>query len=509
MRRFVPILLALVMVPAPSAAASFQKAPQRDDTAAYYFLLARHLESAGKVPEAIAAIQHAIELDPASAELYTELAGLHARQDRAVDALAAADKALALDPENRDAQRILGSIFAALSEQKRALRPGDDPKQYAAQAIAALEKARRPQGVDPGLELTLGRLYLRANQHDKAIAALQSVFEQQPEYSEGGMMLAAAQEDAGRIDDAIRTLETTIQNNPPFFRAHVRLIALYEQQQRWKDAAGAYALAQGINPRADLAGGRAAALMNSGAPKEAQAVLQEALAKRPAPDAALLYLLAESQRQLKDYDGAAATTRRLRESFPDDARGLVMQAQLLLVQGRRDDAIRTFADLVKRAPDEPTFVYQYAQLLEQSGRIAEAESALRALLARDPSDANALNSLGYMFAERGERLAEAVELLQRALKIEPGNPSFLDSLGWAFFKQGDLTRAERPLAEAAAKLPDNSVIQEHLGDLRFRQRRFAEAVVAWERALAGDGEAIDRSVIEKKLREARARVPKR
>jgi tetratricopeptide (TPR) repeat protein len=113
-----------------------------------------------------------------------------------------------------------------------------------------------------------------------------------------------------------------------------------------------------------------------------------------------------------------------------------------------------------------------------------------------------------MFAERGERLDEAVQLLQRALKIEPGNPSFLDSLGWAFFKQGQLTQAETPLAEAAAKMPENSVVLEHLGDLRFRQQRYADAIVAWERALAGDGESIDRAAIEKKLRDARSRVPK-
>jgi tetratricopeptide (TPR) repeat protein len=112
-----------------------------------------------------------------------------------------------------------------------------------------------------------------------------------------------------------------------------------------------------------------------------------------------------------------------------------------------------------------------------------------------------------MFADRGERLDEAVDLLQQALKIEPGNPSFLDSLGWALFKQGRLEQADAPLTEAAAKSPANSVIHDHLGDLRFRQRRFAEAVVAWERALAGDGENIDRVIIEKKLREARAKVP--
>ena len=68
-----------------------------------------------------------------------------------------------------------------------------------------------------------------------------------------------------------------------------------------------------------------------------------------------------------------------------------------------------------------------------------------------------------------------MQLLQRALKIDPDNPSFLDSLGWAYFQQGKLAEADQPLTRAAEQLPTSSVVQEHLGDLRFKQQRFADA----------------------------------
>ena len=97
---------------------------------------------------------------------------------------------------------------------------------------------------------------------------------------------------------------------------------------------------------------------------------------------------------------------------------------------------------------------EYASLLERAGRMADAERALRDLLAKDPLDANALNSLGYMLADHGQRLDEAVDLVQRALKIEPANPSFLDSLGWAYFRQGKLDLADPPLTEAAGEAAD-------------------------------------------------------
>lgn len=508
MRLFLPLVLALAFVPASSASAPVQQPPKPGDSAAYYFLVARHLEDEGKTEDAIAALKQALALEPESAEIRAELAGLYARQNRAVEALTTAEEALKFDPANREANRLLGSIYTALAEQRRPLRPGDDPAQYASRAIAALEKARDPSRSDLNIELTIGRLYLRNGQPDKAMGPLERVFTQQPEYADGGLLFASAQEESGRMDEAIATLEETIEHTPGFFRAHVKLIELYERQRRWKDAAAAYVRAKGINPKADLTEGHALALLNSGATREAEALLQGALATNTAPEANLLYLLAESQRRSRNYTAAAETTQRLRTAFPDDTRGLLVEAQLQLTMGQKDKALGTLAALVKRMPDQPLFVYQYAQLLEEAERFDEAEGVLRTRLEREPRDANALNALGYMFAERGQRLDEAVKLLERALEIEPGNPSFLDSLGWAYFKQGQLTQAEKPLAEAAGKMPANSVIQDHLGDLRYRQQRYAEAIAAWERALSGDGESIDRAGIEKKLREARLRVAK-
>jgi tetratricopeptide (TPR) repeat protein len=194
--------------------------------------------------------------------------------------------------------------------------------------------------------------------------------------------------------------------------------------------------------------------------------------------------------------------------YPEDIRGLYATAAVLESQQRYAEAAEVLKELVARAPDDSSVVQQYANALDKIGRAADAEGALRGLIARDPGDANALNSLGYMFADRGERLDEAVDLLQRALKIEPENPSFLDSLGWAYFRQGRLDLADGPLAAAAARMPDNSVVQDHLGDLRYRQQRFADAVEAWQRSLAGDGDEIDRAAVEKKLRDAQARVNK-
>ena len=95
-------------------------------------------------------------------------------------------------------------------------------------------------------------------------------------------------------------------------------------------------------------------------------------------------------------------------------------------------------------------------------------------------------------------------LIERALSVEPDNPSYLDSLGWALFKQGKRTRPSRSAGaprRAAGQLGDP-------GSLRRcapgAQGNWAEAIVAWQRALAGDGESIERAAIEKKIQDAGA-----
>jgi tetratricopeptide (TPR) repeat protein len=476
------ILLALLLVGGLAGPAGSQppntSSPTADGNAAYYFLLGRRLEGQGKVDEAIAAHKRAIELEPNSAELRAELAGVYARQDRATDALEMAEAALKYDADNREANRILGSIYAAFADQKQPLRTGDNPADYGKRAIAALERARRPDTFDVGLELTLGRLYVQSRSFDKAIPLLQRVAADQPGYPDAGFMLAAAQEGAGRPADAIATLENTLDANPTFYRGYLRIAELYEQERRWADAAAVYARAQQLNPRASaLTPRRAGALINAGKAAEAREILERnlALAKPEAQDPVQLYLLAEAQRAMKDLPAAEATAQKLLARNPSDVRGLHVMS--LILQDKGDDK--------------------------------GAEKVLRDLIAQDGEDANALNSLGYLLAERGERLDEAVELLQRALKLEPDNPSYLDSLGWAYFQQGRLDLADGALTRAASKLTDSSVVQDHLGDLRFKQQRFADAAAAWERALAGDGLSIDKPAVEKKLRDVRSRMENR
>ena len=146
-------------------------------------------------------------------------------------------------------------------------------------------------------------------------------------------------------------------------------------------------------------------------------------------------------------------------------------------------------------------------MFDKQKKYSDAEAVLRQLIAKDPNNAIALNYLGYMLAERGERLGESVDYLKRALAIDPDNGSYLDSIGWAYFKDGKLDLALDNLKKAADQLTTNSVVQDHYGEILFKLGRYDDAIGAWTRALAGDGDSIDRGDIDKKIRSREAKAP--
>lgn len=639
------ILLALLLASAqpvapPPPTASVQQPtpnPRRGD-AYFEFLKGRHLEGEGEIDAAVEAYRRAVALDPSSAEIQAELAGLYARQNKAEEAIAAAQASLAADPENAEAHWVLGTVYAALAQGN-----SDEPPaatETLDKAILHLEKARPERRYDLGLALALGRLYLRKSSYDKAIESLKWLTDQEPGAPEVWLLLAEGYEGGGRRGEAIEVLQRVVGMEPRYFRAWVMLGDLLDKERRFADAAAAYERAVAQSPKnTELRLRQATSMLNAGQTVAARSLLERIVADAPTEGGAL-YLLSEAQRQAKEFDAAEATAKRLvalepsqlrgayalaqvydsrrehrkvidtlqrfasgdaatpvsivirlalahqelgefdralplferirdanpsdpvlaaylvqgylaagrparalevaereRAARPDDYRFTRLAADAMAKTGKVTEAVALLQDAVKRLSQRPDVhlglaalcvehkqyecartaldradrqfpgnvlvPFQRGAMLEQQKQFADAEAAFREALTRDPLHGPTLNYLGYMFAERGERLDEAVSLLQRALETDPWNGSYLDSLGWAHFVRGDLEAAEKYLGLAAERLPMNSVVQMHFGDVLVKRGNKARAIAAWEQALKGDRESIEPDAISRRIAEAR------
>ena len=102
-----------------------------------------------------------------------------------------------------------------------------------------------------------------------------------------------------------------------------------------------------------------------------------------------------------------------------------------------------------------------------------------------PDFPEALNYLGYMWAERGENLERARDLIRRAVELEPDSPAFLDSEAWVLHQLGRSAEALPPMRRAIELNPEpDATLYDHLGDILYHLGQVAEAREAWARSYA-------------------------
>ena len=167
------------------------------------------------------------EARPASAEIPAALAELYARLNRPADAIAAGERAVKANPSNPEANWILGSLYARMSEMPNTRDA--DRHVYTQRAIANLEKANR--NAHPSVPMMLGRLYILDGQYEKAIAMLVPFVTDQPDQVEAVALLAEAYQATDRDADAIALLEKSVAG---FAGALRTLGQVYQDAGRWQ-----------------------------------------------------------------------------------------------------------------------------------------------------------------------------------------------------------------------------------------------------------------------------------
>lgn len=465
-------------------------------------LLMEAYSGAGKTAEAVAWLE---ESAPDNPQLFGSLANFYARERRWVDAAGAYEQALKQSPRSFDLRVNLASMLmntgnrADLTRARDVLREATAMRTTDERALTLLAQAERRSG-DPAA----------------AEATARKVVAQNVRSPRGYFVLAEALEDQRKFQAVVDVLAPAVAS----FRG---------------TADGTFALGS-LLPHLGFA------YQELGQFDRAIQVFEDARKLAPNDPSMTAYLI-RAQMAAKNYTAAAEVARAAREQNPDDLRLATLEATALRRGGRTDQGVATMEQFFRRQQDDPDAFVAMAQvyseankgsqavkvlqdaqarfpsevgitfelgaLLDRQKRFAESEAVFRQLITKDPHNAAALNYLGYMLAERGERLTESVDYIKRALAIDPNNGSYLDSIGWAYFKDGKLDLALEHLKRAADLLATNSVVQDHYADVLYRLGRFDDAIAAWNKALTGDLDAIDRGDIDKKIRNARQKLPRR
>jgi len=158
------------------------------------------------------------------------------------------------------------------------------------------------------------------------------------------------------------------------------------------------------------------------------------------------------------------------------------QAQVLRDAGDNAGAYAILVAALVKYPDDPDLLYDTAMVAEKLDKLDVVEQKLTRLIELKPTNAHALNALGYTLVDRTTRVAEGLALVERALVLAPDDPFILDSVGWANFRMGKLDEAEKHLRRAMEQRPDPEIAA-HLGEVLWAKGDRARAQDVWQSQL--------------------------
>jgi tetratricopeptide (TPR) repeat protein len=408
------------------------------------------------------------------------------------------------------AYSVIGKRDQAIAANRRAIQKS--PKslmgyQYLAQihlqaeqkdeGINVLDEALKQEGTDAGFLIELAETYSlfgRAGKMEivkpKALEALQRAAALKPDAPMLITRLAEGFNFYGAFDEAAGFYMKVLERIPNLPDVRNKLVDIYIRKQ---DRTNAIVQLRGLlkeqptNPQANYILGNL--LFESRQPKEAAEYLRKVLLLRPEFEPAY-YDLAAAQINMDDPQTALETLDKARKKFQPTFLSEFYGGHAYSRMKDYTNATRllTSAEIIAQARETnrltPTLYFQLGASHERLKNFKEAESYFRKAILLSPDFAEALNYLGYMWAERGENLIEARTMIEKAVKLEPKNGAFLDSLGWVLFKMDKPEEALRHILKAIeyTEEPDSTLF-DHLGDIYAAMKKPEKAREAWRKAV--------------------------
>ena len=390
---------------------------------------------AEKDPQAAAAVMRRLvggHEDDAEAQL--ALARLLVRTGNADEAAAVVDRAYELDPGN--------ARIAVL--QARLRQRADDSEG----AFRVLEEFLARVPASGMARMAYARMLVDAGRYEQARAEFEHVVATEPGNDDARYALGLLLVQTNRLDEAMRQFERLANRESRRDAAHYYLGRIAESQERYTDAIVAYRRVRRGEHRLN-AQIRVAMLMADSGNVEAARRHLHGVRSETAQEAVRIYSA---------------------------------EAGLLTRFARYDEAMEVYDVSLEEFPGHSDLLYARGMLAAKLDRLDIVERDMRAIIAREPDNADALNALGYTLADRTNRFEEAYALIQRAIEIKPDDHYIVDSLGWVLHRMGRHREALVQLRRAMSLNPDPEIAA-HLGEVLWVLGNKVEARAVWSTAL--------------------------
>ena len=203
---------------------------------------------------------------------------------------------------------------------------------------------------------------------------------------------------------------------------------------------------------------------------------------------------------------AVETLEKLHERMPDDIDTITYLGSFYKEIGEYGKSIGILEKGISLSDGENAdLFFSLGVAQDNAGQKEECIASMKKVIELEPENADALNYLGYTYADLGIKLDRAEELIRKALELKPDDGYITDSLGWVYYKKELFSKAT-PILEKAAELTDyDPVITEHLADSLEKENKLEKALKMYKKALE-NAEETARDKIEKKIRDLEQRL---
>lgn len=435
------------------------RATARPDAAgALYARLGFVYSKLGQFDSAIRADRKAIKREPRSLAGYRNLFLNHLQQRQEKAALEALDEAA--DVSRTDAEFLIGlaELYVNLGLQVASQKPAAFGR-----AFAVLQRAEKSTIEDPLLRLRLADGYNLLGKDDQAARIYVQLLKQTFAAPRGREGIRAKLADIYlRGNDrtlAAEQLEAVVRDNPADAQATYLLGGIAFDQKKYAEAADYFSRTLLLSPDFEPAHyDLASAQIGGNRSREALETLDRARRKFQ-QNFLVEYLSGLACSQLKNYSNAIS----------------------------HFNTAEVMASAQNTNHLSYSLYFQFGSACERNGDYAQAEKYLAKCLRLAPDSAEALNYLGYMWADRGQNLDRAREFIEKALKAEPRNAAYLDSMGWVLFRLHQPQAALGYLLQAVQfSEAEDPTLYDHLGDIYAALGQAEKAREAWSKSSSLD-----------------------
>jgi tetratricopeptide (TPR) repeat protein len=428
----------------------------------------------GNAPASLAEYVRAADLLPADVDVQLNAGSLLLMARRPEEALARANAALKVDPDNVSALVLRGSALAGLTSFDEALKSFEG-------AIA----------LDPSRGRTfssLGLIELARGKQVQAESAFRRAVELSPRDVEVHLALGNFYWAVGRMPDAEQAFQSALKLDPSNVAANRFMASLTIVSGRQAEAEPY--LQRVADSSTDPAGILVLTdyYLMTGRPKDAIGRLEGLKEADKIPGAQVR--LARAYAAANDLPKARALVDAILKADASDADGQLLKAQLLLEDGKRDEAFEAVRTATSVNPSSADAQFVLGRMYVERGDNAAAQRAFQEVLKINPRAAAAQVQLARLQTQAGQT-GVSVQNAEEAARNNPTNAGARLEVVRSLIASKEFGRAESEITRLRTDFPSVASVHVQEANLALLRKDYRRAQAALEQAEKLDPKSLE------------------